>query len=121
MALKKVPFYTYSKIITSESSYGKRMTRLRNSIFGEPLRPSQHIPKNYKTVRVLSREPVNRRDEVANWYPRHRETHSLMMALREYGLFRDEHEDFKEEMIRLRTLRGKPPWNPKEKNKDKKK
>ncbi len=30
-----------------------------------------------------------------------------MHILRDYGLFRDEHKDFKEEMERLRALRGK--------------
>lgn len=35
------------------------------------------------------------------------ETDKLMLRLREYGLFRDEHQDFKEEMKRLRELRGK--------------
>jgi small subunit ribosomal protein S33 len=32
-----------------------------------------------------------------------------MKQLRNYGLFRDEHQDFKEEMKRLRALRGKAP------------
>lgn len=30
-----------------------------------------------------------------------------MIKLRYYGLYRDEHEDFKEEMERMRVLRGK--------------
>ena len=30
-----------------------------------------------------------------------------MRNLRDYGLFRDEHKDFKDEMDRLRELRGK--------------
>lgn len=33
----------------------------------------------------------------------------LMMNLRDYGLYRDEHADFREEMNRLRALRGKAP------------
>lgn len=43
------------------------------------------------------------------YYPRYKETYYLMVHLRELGLFRDEHEDFKEEMKRLRKLRGKGP------------
>lgn len=30
-----------------------------------------------------------------------------MMKLRYYGLYRDEHADFKEEMERMRVLKGK--------------
>lgn len=58
---------------------------------------------------MFSEEPVDKRDYVVNWYPRHVETHLLMMHLRDYGLFRDEHQDFKEEMKRMRKLRGKAP------------
>jgi hypothetical protein len=95
-----------------------------------------------QVVRTLSREPVHLQEHFTQYYPRHPEMHRLVMALRDYGLyrseddthhsvgvvvliclfnFRDEHQDFKEEMIRLRTLRGKPPWNPKEKAAKKKK
>lgn len=45
--------------------------------------------------------------QIIHYYPRHVETDKLMLRLREYGLFRDEHQDFKEEMKRLRELRGK--------------
>lgn len=42
-----------------------------------------------------------------------------MLRLREYGLYRDEHMDFNEEMKRLRLLRGKgpPPRKTKEEGK----
>lgn len=33
-----------------------------------------------------------------------------MTHLRDYGLYRDEHKDFKEEYERLRALRGKTKW-----------
>lgn len=56
---------------------------------------------------MFSEEPIHKRDYVVNWYPRHVETHLLIRFLRDYGLFRDEHRDFKEEMDRLRRLRGK--------------
>ena len=41
------------------------------------------------------------------YYPAVEETNELMRVLRDYGLFRDEHKDFCEEMQRLRVLRGK--------------
>lgn len=58
---------------------------------------------------MFREEPVQKRDYVINWYPRHVETHLLMKNLRLYGLFRDEHEDFRQEMKRVRRLRGKFP------------
>ena len=42
-----------------------------------------------------------------NYYPAVEETNELMRVLRDYGLYRDEHKDFCEEMQRLRVLRGK--------------
>lgn len=65
--------------------------------------------KSMKVVRMFSEEPTDKREIINKWYPRHNETYILMKKLREYGLFRDEHEDFKEEMKRLRRLRGKGP------------
>lgn len=62
-----------------------------------------------KVVKQLSEEPLHKKDYIINWYPRHIETGKLVMKLREYGLFRDEHQDFKDEMKRLRYLRGKIP------------
>lgn len=44
-----------------------------------------------------------------DYYPPHKEWTRLMFRLRDYGLYRDEHHDFREEMRRLRTLRGKGP------------
>lgn len=56
----------------------------------------------------MSARPVNKDPECTiDYYPRHVETGLLMQHLRSYGLFRDEHEDFKEEMKRMRELRGK--------------
>lgn len=62
-----------------------------------------------RVVKLLEVEPYHKRDYIINWYPRHNETHLLCRKLRDYGLFRDEHEDFKDEMKRLRYLRGKVP------------
>lgn len=62
-----------------------------------------------KVVKLLEVEPFHKRDYIINWYPRHVETNKLTQKLRQYGLFRDEHADFNEEMKRLRYLRGKVP------------
>lgn len=65
--------------------------------------------KSLKVVKLLEVEPFHKRDYIINWYPRHVETHLLTRVLRDYGLYRDEHRDFNEEMERLRYLRGKIP------------
>lgn len=62
-----------------------------------------------KVVRLLEKEPKHKTDYIINWYPRHVETGKLTMILRSYGLFRDEHQDWNDEMRRLRYLRGKIP------------
>lgn len=62
-----------------------------------------------KVVTLFNDLPLQKKNFFVNWYPRHVETGKLIMRLREYGLFRDEHQDFKEEMKRLRALRGKIP------------
>ena len=41
------------------------------------------------------------------YYPAHDEVAALMDKLRDYGLYRNEHLDFKEEMDRIRRLKGK--------------
>uniref|UniRef100_A0A1A9WFN9 Small ribosomal subunit protein mS33 n=1 Tax=Glossina brevipalpis TaxID=37001 RepID=A0A1A9WFN9_9MUSC len=99
--------YKYSDLIKLTTQYAHRMNYLSNRIFGEVARTTNS--KSMKVVKMYSEEPVQKRDYVVNWYPRHVETHILMKNLRLYGLFRDEHEDFKEEMKRVRKLRGKIP------------
>lgn len=101
------------------TNYAMRMNRLRNRIFGEVVRPTNK--KSMKVVQLFSEKPVNKRPEIVDYYPRYEETESLMFHLRNYGLFRDEHKDFKEEYQRLRELRGKTKWiaPPLRKNKDK--
>lgn len=58
---------------------------------------------------MFSAEPQYKRDFMVKYYPRHPETGHLVRYLRNYGLFRDEHQDFKEDNARLRALRGKVP------------
>ncbi|XP_061713800.1 small ribosomal subunit protein mS33 [Cydia pomonella] len=95
----------YAQLIKHSSNYAQRMKRLSNRIFGEVAIPTN--PKSMKVVKMFSAKPVHTNEEIIHYYPRHVETHALVLRLREYGLFRDEHQDFKEEMKRLRELRGK--------------
>ncbi|XP_011305266.1 28S ribosomal protein S33, mitochondrial [Fopius arisanus] len=97
----------YVDLAKVPTSYAKRMNRLSNRIFGEVLRPTDN--KSMKVVTLFSEKPINKRPEIVEYYPRHPEIGWLMKSLREYGLFRDEHQDFKEEIERQRVLRGKKP------------
>ena len=106
----------YVNLLNVGTKYSKRMNRLSNRIFGEVARETNK--SSLKVVKLFSEKPVNKRPEIVEYYPRLRETHLLMKNLRWYGLFRDEHQDFKEEYQRLRILRGKQPWVKGEKKKN---
>ena len=75
--------------------------------------------ESMRAFKLLSRKPLETRDEVVNYYAAHEQTSQLMTTLRDYGLYRDEHKDFKEMMARLRRLRGKEkkPWRAADKKK----
>jgi len=90
---------------TSLSEYAKRMTRLSSRIFSEVVRPTD--VNSMRVVRLFAKNPVNKRPEVVEYYPRHVEISHLMRVLRHLGLYRDEHADFADEMKRLKALRGK--------------
>ncbi|XP_041978145.1 28S ribosomal protein S33, mitochondrial [Aricia agestis] len=98
-------YVKYAQLIDLPTPYAQRMKRLSNRIFGEVAIPTNS--KSMKVVKIFSARPLHTNEEIIHYYPRHIETHALMLKLREYGLFRDEHQDFKEEMKRLRELRGK--------------
>lgn len=98
----------YVDLANVTSNYAKRMTRLSNRIFGEVVRDTND--RSMKVVKLFSEKPINKTSKYCDYYPRLRETHLLMKNLRWYGLFRDEHQDFKEEYQRLRALRGKRVW-----------
>ncbi|GFT94906.1 28S ribosomal protein S33, mitochondrial [Nephila pilipes] len=87
------------------SNYAFRMTRLSSRIFGEVSRPTN--PKSMKVVRVMQKRPADLDPYIVNYYPPHEEYSTLIRVLRDHGLFRDEHLDFKEEMVRQKILRGK--------------
>ncbi|XP_047343960.1 28S ribosomal protein S33, mitochondrial [Vespa velutina] len=100
----------YIHLATVGTSYANRMNRLSNRIFGEVVRPTN--TKSLKIVKLFSEKPIHKRPEIVDYYPPHKNIQKLMLHLRDYGLFRDEHQDFKEEYDRLRELRGKKKWIP---------
>ncbi|KAI3388557.1 hypothetical protein SNEBB_006784 [Seison nebaliae] len=87
------------------SSYAFRMARLKAQIHGEVTLPTDK--KSMRIVTMFSELPHHKNSEVVDYYPRHQENEQLIRKLRDYGIFRDEHLDFKEEMYRLKVLRGK--------------
>lgn len=98
-------YVKYSKLIKATTNYANRMNRLSNRIFGEVAIPTNS--KSLKVTKIFETRPLHTNEEIVHYYPRLVETGKLMMKLREYGLYRDEHQDFREEMQRLRELRGK--------------
>lgn len=107
----------YAKIVNSGTEYSRRMKHLSNRIFGEVTRPT--TSQSMKVVQMFSEEPLYLKNDVVNYYPRHVEMGKIMWNLRLYGLYRDEHADFREEIKRLRAIRGKgpPPRKTKEEGK----
>lgn len=107
----------YVQLAKSGTNYARRMKYLSNRIFVEVARPTSS--QSMKVVQLFSENPLYLRDDIINYYPRHVEIGKLMMKLREYGLYRDEHQDFREERKRLDILRGKgpPPRKTKEEGK----
>lgn len=95
----------YIDLAKVNSNYAIRMNRLSNRIFGEVVTTTNS--KSMKVVKLFSEKPINKRPEIVEYYPRHPEIGWLMRNLRLYGLYRDEHQDFNEEMERMRALRGK--------------
>lgn len=87
------------------SNYAKRMARLSARIFGEVARPTS--TKSMRVVSLFSELPNDLNPDIVDWYPPHHQMTTLMFRLRMHGLYRDEHQDFKEEMRRLNRLRGK--------------
>jgi len=102
---KAVKLYNYSRTLKSQSEYATKMTRLSNQIFGEVVRPTSVEGMN--VAQRLSQEPHELRQYRYEYYPAVEEATELMRILRSYGLYRDEFEDFKEEMERARQRRGK--------------
>ncbi|XP_059964168.1 small ribosomal subunit protein mS33 [Mesoplodon densirostris] len=91
--------------MSSLSEYALRMSRLSARLFGEVARPTDS--KSMKVVKLFSEQPLAKRKETYDWYPNHNTYFALMGTLRFLGLYRDEHQDFKDEQRRLKKLRGK--------------
>ncbi|XP_076166676.1 mitochondrial ribosomal protein S33 [Ptiloglossa arizonensis] len=100
----------YVNLTKLNTVYAKRMNRLSNQIFTEIVKPTNS--KSMKVVQLFSEKPIQKRPEIVDYYPHHIEINKLMNQLRDYGLYRDEHQDFIEEYDRLRALRGKMKWVP---------
>ncbi|CAK9290338.1 unnamed protein product [Gordionus sp. m RMFG-2023] len=95
------------------SDYAKKMEQLSRQIFNEVVSPTEKT-----SMRVVERHsyiPLYKNPHYVKWYPRLSEITKLMGILRDHGLYRDEHLDFREEYARLRILRGKMPFVPKDK------
>ena len=111
MASKKL--YSVARALQSNSEYAQRMKMLSASIFGEVKRP-QTGWQTRRVQKMFARKPYEERKEIVEYWPAHEEINKLMTQLRDYGLYRNEHEDFKEEMDRIRKLKGrekkKPKW-----------
>jgi small subunit ribosomal protein S33 len=97
--------YNYGRALRSQSEYARRMRFVSASIFGDLKRPTDK--QTLRVATMMQRKPYEERKEIVQYYPAHEETSKLMRRLRYYGLYRDEHADFKEEMERLRQIRGK--------------
>ncbi|XP_005106586.1 28S ribosomal protein S33, mitochondrial [Aplysia californica] len=87
------------------SEYARRMSFLASRIFGEVVKGTSH--RNEKVVQLLRAKPMDKNNFIVNYYPPYMKMDLAFQNLRHHGLYRDEHQDFKEEMIRQRILRGK--------------
>lgn len=109
------------------SAYSQRISRLSSKIFGLFYQPPMPVEVQnhgndmkafnlWNNLQVHNRRVVERMAQKPadlntycnpNYYPPHPQIRELVYILRQYGLYRDEHMDFVEEMKRLRVLRGK--------------
>ncbi|VDP89894.1 unnamed protein product [Echinostoma caproni] len=85
------------------SSYAKRMAILAGRIFVDVGRLVDS--KSEKVVRIMGEKP--RPLILKDYYPPLEEYRNILVKLRVLGLYRNEHADFRDEMRRLRELRGK--------------
>ncbi|XP_056660428.1 28S ribosomal protein S33, mitochondrial-like [Monodelphis domestica] len=91
--------------MSSLSEYAIQMALPSARIFGEVAIPTNS--KSIKEVKLFSEQPLATRKETYDWYPPHNTYFALMRKLRRFGLYRDKHQDFKEEQRRLKKLHGK--------------
>ncbi|KAL1787937.1 28S ribosomal protein S33, mitochondrial [Sigmodon hispidus] len=91
--------------MASLSEYALRMSRLSAQIFGEVVRPTDS--KSMKVVNMFSEQPMAKKKEPYDWCSDHNTYFALMGTLHFLGLYRDEHQDFKDEQRCLKKLHGK--------------
>ncbi|CAL1527032.1 unnamed protein product [Lymnaea stagnalis] len=87
------------------SEYARRLAFLSTRIFGEVMKGTTY--RNEKIVKQMAAKPLHQDNFVVNYYPPYMKLDLTFKNLRQHGLFRDEHQDFIDEMNRQRTLRGK--------------
>uniref|UniRef100_A0A5F8GLL0 Small ribosomal subunit protein mS33 n=1 Tax=Monodelphis domestica TaxID=13616 RepID=A0A5F8GLL0_MONDO len=87
--------YWLSLEMSSLSEYAIQMTHLSALIFGEVAVPTDS--KSMKVGKLFSEQPLAKRKETYDWYPPHNTHFAQMRKLRFFGLYRDEHQDFKED------------------------
>ncbi|XP_065916930.1 small ribosomal subunit protein mS33-like [Dysidea avara] len=81
-----------------------RIGRLSRRIFGDVPRELSNSEK--KVVDIFARRPKER--DVLNFYPESLwKVNRLLWNMRQLGLYRDEHWDFRQEMATQRKVRGK--------------
>ncbi|NXR61216.1 RT33 protein, partial [Rhadina sibilatrix] len=93
--------------MSNVSSYALRMARLSAQIFGDVVRPTDS--KSMKVVKLFSEQPLAKREQLYNWYlpVLGYGTKNVYQKLCYFGLYSDEHQDFKEEMRPLKNFHGK--------------
>ena len=109
------------------SKYSQRMRKLSCKIFNDFYVPeiskkeyehgfshpstSHWLKKVFSDYRTFERNTEKPGDfdtrRNPNYYPAHPQVRQLTHHLREYGLFRDEHRDFNEEMRAIAVSKGK--------------
>ncbi|KAH0505081.1 28S ribosomal protein S33, mitochondrial [Microtus ochrogaster] len=91
--------------MASLSEYALRMSCLSAQIFGEVARPTDS--KSMKVMNMFREQPLAKKKETFDSNPNHNTYFALMGTLGFLGLYRDEHQDFKDEQRRLKKLREK--------------
>ncbi|XP_011803775.1 PREDICTED: 28S ribosomal protein S33, mitochondrial-like [Colobus angolensis palliatus] len=94
--------------MSSFSECALRMSRLSARLIGQVPRPTDS--KAMKVAKLFREPPLAKKKETYDWYPDHNTYTALTGTLRFLGLYRDEHQDFKDEQKRLKKLpeNGKP-------------
>ncbi|EHB00152.1 28S ribosomal protein S33, mitochondrial [Heterocephalus glaber] len=91
--------------MSSLSEYALHMSHLSARIFSKVARPTDS--KSMKMVKLFSEQPMAKRKETYDSYSNHNTYFALMGTIHFLDLYRDEHQDFKDEQTCLKKLRGK--------------